>query len=108
MSRDDERYLFSIAIIVRIIRQKRRIHQPIIWRKHRKMTLQMISISVLYLLFNSPWVVTMFVFQGNLSKQKAKIYTIHGLFFRDFIIFSYPFLCFASCAEIRKKIFCRR
>lgn len=100
--------VFSIAIIVRTIRQKQRIHQPIIWRKYRMMTIQMISISVLYLIFNTPWVVTMFIFQNDLAKQRTRVYTAYGLFFRDFIIFAYPFLCFSSCAEIRKKFRCHQ
>lgn len=39
----------SIALIVRVIRQKRKVNLPIRWRKHRKLTTQMISISILYL-----------------------------------------------------------
>ena len=102
--------IFSIAMIVRVIRQRLRVHQRIIWRKHRRMTVQMLSISALYLAFNSPWAVTMFFLHSDLSKEKTKIYTVHALFLRDFIIFLYPFLCFGSCAELRqkfkKKFFC--
>lgn len=95
--------IFSIAMIVRVIRQKQRARQQITWRKHRRMIVQMLSISALYLTFNSPWAVTMFFMYSDLSKEKTRIYTIHALYFRDFIIFLYPFLCFGSCTELRQK-----
>jgi hypothetical protein len=46
--------LSSIALFVRILWQKHRMHQPINWRKQRKMALQVLSISLLYLIFSFP------------------------------------------------------
>ncbi|CAF1444700.1 unnamed protein product [Rotaria sp. Silwood1] len=39
----------SVILLIRVIWQKHRIRQPIHWRKHRKMTIQLLSISILSL-----------------------------------------------------------
>jgi hypothetical protein len=44
----------NITLIVRVIRQKQRLHVAADWRKHRRMVLQMASISMLHLLSWSP------------------------------------------------------
>ena len=41
--------LANILLIVRVVWQKRRRHQPISWQKQRRMTLQLLTISCLYI-----------------------------------------------------------
>ncbi|CAF3905439.1 unnamed protein product, partial [Rotaria sp. Silwood1] len=36
--------VFSIALLVRVLLQRRRIHQHIQWQKHKKMTIQLLAI----------------------------------------------------------------
>ena len=105
--------VFSIAIIVRVVKWKRLLNQPFIWRRQRRMIIHMISISSLYLILNSPWTVTVFAIYFGMSQTNKDIYTIHGLYFQNFIIFFYPFVCFRSSRIFRKKFkekltFCRR
>ena len=45
---------FGIALLIRVIRQKRRALQHVEWRKHRKMTIQILSISSLYFFLYIP------------------------------------------------------
>lgn len=42
--------LANISIVLRVIKQKRRHGQPITWKKQRRITLQLLSISTLYLI----------------------------------------------------------
>jgi hypothetical protein len=104
--------IFSIAIIVRVLRQKRKLNQPITWQKHRKMTIQLVSISVLYFVFNTPWIITLFVLQFGIPENVTRIYIFSGIYFRTYIIFLYPFVCFGSSTEVRnefkKKFSCCR
>lgn len=51
----------SILLILRIVRQKQRLQQRMNWRKYRKMTIQLISISSLYVLFSLPLAVVFFI-----------------------------------------------
>lgn len=39
----------NISLMIRVVKQKRRVQQRINWRKQRRMTLQLLSISILFL-----------------------------------------------------------
>ena len=52
---------FNIALLYRVIAQKQRLRQPIHWRKHRRMTMQLLSLSGVYLFLNLPMVIIMLV-----------------------------------------------
>jgi hypothetical protein len=49
--------LLSLSLIVRVVAQKRRIQQRIYWCQHRRMVIQLISISSLYIFFDSPAII---------------------------------------------------
>ncbi|CAF1403179.1 unnamed protein product [Adineta steineri] len=105
--------IFSISLIIRALQQKQRVNQRIQWRKYRKMTIQLLSISALYLAFNSPWVFILFASQYGLPPNITRIYTFYGLYFRNYVIFLFPFVCFGSLSELRdefkkKFLWCRR
>ena len=53
--------IFNITLLYRVIAQKQRLRQPIHWRKHRRMSMQLLSISGVYLFLNLPMVIIMFV-----------------------------------------------
>jgi hypothetical protein len=95
--------IFSIALILRVTEQKRRVNQPIQRRKHRKMTIQLISISSLYLLLNVPGIILLLGSRYGLSQSVTAIPFAYILFFRNYIIFLFPFVCCASLSELRKK-----
>ncbi|CAF4584999.1 unnamed protein product [Rotaria socialis] len=46
--------LLSLAFIFRVLWQKHHFHLPMHWRKHRKMTIQLMSLSSLNMAFNMP------------------------------------------------------
>ncbi len=95
--------IFSIALIIRVLRQKQKMNRPILWQKHRKMTIQLVSISVLYLTFNSPWTLILFASQYGLPVNVARVYTFYGLYVRTYVVFLFPFACFASSSELQDK-----
>jgi hypothetical protein len=43
-----------IVLVLRVIKQKTRMRRSIHWRKYRKMTIQLLSISTIYMIFNAP------------------------------------------------------
>ena len=53
--------IFNIALFYRIIAQKQRLRQPIQWRKHRRMSMQLLSLSAVYLFLNLPMIVIMLI-----------------------------------------------
>ena len=48
---------FNIGLLVRVLRQKPRMHRTIHWRKHRNMVVQALLISLLYLIVRFPYAV---------------------------------------------------
>ena len=96
--------IFSVALVVRVLWQKRRFHQQMQWRKIRKMTIQLISIVVLYLLFNGPWTFVIFAYQYGLREDIALIAMSYTIYFYYYVIFLLPFVCCGFLPELRKKV----
>jgi len=95
--------IFSLALLLRVLWQKRKLNQPIQWNRYRKMTIQLLSISILYLLFNSPWTLVIFAYQYGLSESVANIAMSYTIYFYYYVIFLLPFVCIGSLPELRIK-----
>jgi len=72
---------FSLALFLRVLWQKRKLNQRMRWNKYCKMTIQLLSISILYLLFNSPWTLVIFAYQYGLPEQIANIAMSYTIYF---------------------------
>lgn len=94
----------SIALIVRGKHQKRKVNQPMQWRKHRKMTIQLLSISIVYVICNALWVILMVAIQYGLSMSTAKISLNNILLLRNHVIYLFPFICCVSLPDLRNKL----
>lgn len=96
--------IFCVALLLRVILQKSRMHQPIQWRKYRKMTIQLLTISTIYMVFNAPWALTIFGFQYGLPEDIAIIVLMYTGFLFYFVIFLFPFVTLFSLPELRTKV----
>ncbi|CAF1474917.1 unnamed protein product [Adineta ricciae] len=96
--------LFSIALFSRILWQKHRMNQPINWRKHRKMAVQLLSISLLYLIFSFPPALattTTFINPAvNLTIDTWEYLSLLTYF--TYLLF--PFVCAMSLPNLRTKL----
>ena len=70
--------LFRIALLVRVLRQKQRIHRRIEWRKQRKMTIQLLSIAALFFVINFPPIVS-YALIMLVGYEKSARYRQHSL-----------------------------
>ncbi|CAF1527111.1 unnamed protein product [Adineta ricciae] len=98
---------FSITLLIRVIRQKQRLNQAIQWRKHRKMTIQLLSISTLNVIFVLPLNLLAVAHLCGLPEEYGA-HVQQYLYFAGYLfIFLIPFVCLASiselCAEIKRK-----
>lgn len=95
---------FSIALIVRVFRQKRRIGQTLRWQKHRRMTIQLLSISILYLTCAFP--ITVFsVFHLNTPIDSIRKDMLeYLLLFNYSMILLFPFVCLFSLPNGRYRL----
>jgi hypothetical protein len=97
--------VFSVGLIIRVIWQKRRLNQPVTWRRHRKMTVQLLMISVLYLVFNFPWTFLIFAVQYGLPERVVSVPLVYASYLYYYIFFLFPLVCCVSLPEIRRTIY---
>ena len=96
--------LFSIALLLRVVWRRRHVQQTIQWRKYRKMTIQLLSISFLYLLFLFPLSMGSLLYFLGVRFQILYDYHAYTLFFVYFLPPLFPFVCALSLPELRKKL----
>ena len=96
--------IFSIALFVRVLCQKRNMRLQIFkWKRDRKMTLQLFSISLLYLLF---WLPSQ-VFGLMNTFYMVVLPQLQSDFIDYFVVFVhllFPFVCLLSYSEMLKII----
>ncbi|UJR17630.1 hypothetical protein I4U23_004526 [Adineta vaga] len=93
---------FNITLLLRVICHKRTVHQPIVWKKYRKMAIQLLSISALYLLVNFPlFFLAMMHLVGLMLNEPASEIL---MYFTDHVIMFLPFVCLGCLPELWKKL----
>lgn len=95
---------FSIALLLRVLWRKHRIHQPIYCRKHRKMTIQLLSIALLYLIFSFPNTVLILMNLCGFQYDSDSRFKKCAEFFSYYILLLFPFVCAFSLPELRSKV----
>ncbi|CAF1642711.1 unnamed protein product [Adineta ricciae] len=96
--------MLSTALFIRILWQKSRLNRSIRWRKQMKMTIQLLSISVLYLIFMGPRTILQFCLFLGLIQENVFIAFLHSCFFANYIIFLFPIFACGSMLEFRQRI----
>lgn len=96
--------IFSILLIIRILKQKRTIRQPIQWKKYRRIIIQLLSISASFLFFNLPMTSLVLAHTCGLPDGAAGQFELYTYYMYHFISLLLPFVCLISSPEIRKKL----
>ncbi|CAF1349195.1 unnamed protein product [Adineta steineri] len=96
---------FSIALLLRVVHHKRRRHRVFRWKVYRKMIIQLLSISALYLLLNFPimlFSVARFLGLPNHVGVQAQQITF---FLTYWVMFLLPFVILSSLPGLRNKLY---
>jgi hypothetical protein len=95
---------FSIALLVRVIVHKHRRNRRFRWKIYRKMIIQLLSISALYLLLNLPIMIMSVArlcgLPSNIGVQAQQI----TFFLTYWVMFLLPFVALCSSPGLRRKI----
>ncbi|CAF1253931.1 unnamed protein product [Rotaria magnacalcarata] len=96
----------SIAIIIRVVYMKKfQIHQPIHWKKYRKMILQLLILSFLYSMTVAPYALIPFVgLFGGLPTVAAYMQTVYFYYLFWLLMLLLPLVCIVSINEVKVKI----
>ncbi|CAF1463143.1 unnamed protein product [Rotaria sordida] len=101
--------IFSVAILIRVYHQKRRlVNQRNQWRQQRKMMIQLISSSILYLIPNVPLSLLILAHLCGLPEDVGVDPQLYFDYLCYFVVILYPLVCLSFVSEVRKKIPWRR
>ena len=93
--------IFSMTLLIRVVRQKHRVHGVIQWKKQRKIALQMFSLSSLYTTFSLP-ITTIYVVRlfgpPDWGEQVLSIF----FFLSYFAIFLLPYVCLMNLPDLSR------
>ncbi|CAF1471528.1 unnamed protein product [Rotaria sordida] len=92
----------SITLLLRVIYQKFRMHRPMRWRNHRRMTIQILVISVLYLVIYIPKMLLEFIHLCGIPEEIGANFMLYAEFFEYYGNLLLPFVCAISMPELRK------
>ena len=96
--------IFSLALLLRVRRQRMRVGKSLQWRKHWKMTVQLLFISILYLIFALPVALMNFLHLCGLPRDGTYNFMEYLLFFNYCMMLLCPFACAVSLPQLREKI----
>lgn len=102
--------IFNFLLLIRVIYQKRRRNQAMNWNRHRKIAIQVLSISLLYLIGVLPAAIAevFHIFELNPheegSEEESIIQENVFLYLFYFISLIIPFICLMSLPKIYRKI----
>ena len=94
--------ILSFCFLFRVIWHKKRSNLPIQWRKQRKMMIQLLCLSSLNLAFNVPLNIIQIGHLCGLPQSVGAEATQYFFFLTYFVIFTFPFICFASIGGVNR------
>jgi hypothetical protein len=94
----------SITLLLRVLLQKRRMRRQINWRNYRKMTIQLLSISLLYLIIYIPEMLMEFIHLCGVPEHVGADFILYAEFFAYYGNLLLPFVCAGSMPELKTKI----
>ncbi|CAF0982207.1 unnamed protein product [Adineta steineri] len=95
--------IFSITLFVRVLYHKCQIGQRIDWRNYKKMALQLLSISLIYMVLDAPPTILNVAYLSGLSSNVASDYYNSMLDLSLWIILFTPFACITSLPDLKAK-----
>ncbi|CAF1478452.1 unnamed protein product [Adineta ricciae] len=96
--------IFSFALLFRILWQKYHIHGHINWRQNRKMTIQVLSISFIYLILTFPYFFVDFLQFCGIPSYIGASFTkvaVNGIYY---MMFLFPIVSIGALPELRGKM----
>ncbi|CAF0845345.1 unnamed protein product [Adineta steineri] len=95
--------IFNIGLLVRIVWQKHRLHRPVEWQKQKKLAVNLVSISLVYLCFDGPLTMINLVRLCGKSSWASDPWPIF-FYISYFPILLLPMVCLGSSSELRNKL----
>ena len=96
--------IFSLALLARVWYSKYRVHQRMHWRNYRKMAIQLLSITGIYLIIVFPSMVLFTMDAAGVLDPSAYDFYSSSYYFSYFTVLLTPFVCVVALPELRSKL----
>ncbi|CAF1170602.1 unnamed protein product [Adineta steineri] len=94
----------SVALLFRAVWQRYHMHRQIQWRQYRKMTLQVIIMSTIYMIFPFPYMIINFLYLCGMPSNIGAEFLSHAIFFPYYTLFLFPIVSVGALSELREKV----
>ncbi|CAF1201378.1 unnamed protein product [Rotaria sp. Silwood1] len=96
--------IFNIALIFRVLMQKRHVGQTVQWHRYWRMSIPLLSISALYLIFNFPIMAMVLAHHYGWPADSGVEAQLIAFFLAYWVIFLLPFICLYSLPKLQYKL----
>jgi len=94
----------SAILLFRVLWQKYHAHRQIHWRRYRKMTIQVLSISSLYLIFPFPYYLITILHLCGMPADIGVEFLSRWMFCTYYTLLLFPIIVIGSSAELKEKL----
>ena len=94
----------SVVLLLRVIWQKYHAQRQMNWRQYRKMTIQVLMISCLYLIFPFPYLFITLLHLCGVPYYIGAAFLSRAQFFTYYTLFLFPIVSLGSLPELREKV----
>ena len=95
---------FSVLLLLRILCQKYRVHRQIHWRRHRKMTNQVLCISSIYLVLPFPATLINLLHLCNVPSDVGAEFLSRAMFFTYYTLLLFPIVSISHLPQLKNKL----
>ncbi|CAF1303680.1 unnamed protein product [Adineta ricciae] len=96
--------IFSIALVIRVTRQKRRLRQSNRWSKQRRMIIQLTLVSALDVSLNTPIFFIPLLRRFGLPSDFGIQPELYFFYFGYFVVFLFPFASLCQYPDLRRTL----
>ena len=95
--------VFNMTLVIRVIKQKYRLHRIVQWSKQRRLVLQMIALSSLFFFFSAPVTIIYIVrLVGPTYWGESVLSILYYLSY--YAILLLPFVCLGNIPQLKQKL----
>jgi len=95
--------IFSVALFVRVLYSRYRVRRQIEWRNYRKLTLQLLPLSILYTALQLPPMIMYAAYSLGLNYSIGFSYYVDTVSLTFWVILFTPFACVVSLPNLKAK-----
>ena len=95
-------FIANVILVIRVVKQKRHRQQRFVWKKHRRMTIQLVCISSLYLIAWAPVIIDTLILNISPSPSLIQFHINYVSEFPNLACYGLPWIYAGLLSEFKK------